>query len=105
MEVFKFGFRQWKKRLALDILTKLLSFTALTADLLLPLLTAMFINYIIKEEQLVKGVVVHAAGRKLTFTAKAVIDATGNGDVAFMAGVPYESGRDGEKRGNEEEIF
>ena len=51
MEVFKFGFRQWKKRLALDILTKLLSFTALTADLLLPLLTAMFINYVIKEEQ------------------------------------------------------
>ena len=50
MEVFKFGFRQWKKRLALDILTKLLSFTALTADLLLPLLTAIFINHIIKEE-------------------------------------------------------
>ena len=55
MEVFKFGFRQWKKRLALDILTKLLSFTALTADLLLPLLTAMFINYIIKEEQPEQG--------------------------------------------------
>ncbi|MCR5498799.1 MAG: ABC transporter ATP-binding protein/permease [Acetatifactor sp.] len=50
MEVFKFGFRQWKKRLALDILTKLMSFTALTADLLLPLLTAIFINHIIKEE-------------------------------------------------------
>ena len=44
---------------------------------------------IIKEEQQVKGVVVHAAGRKLTFTAKAVIDATGNGDVAYMAGIPY----------------
>ena len=51
---------------------------------------------IIKEEKQVKGVVVHAAGRKLTFTAKAVIDATGNGDVAYMAGVPYESGRDGD---------
>lgn len=50
MDVFKFGFRQWKKYLPLDILTKLLSFTALTADLLLPLLTAMFINYVIKEE-------------------------------------------------------
>ncbi|MBR4605705.1 MAG: ABC transporter ATP-binding protein [Lachnospiraceae bacterium] len=55
MEVFKFGFRQWKKRLALDILTKLLSFTALTADLLLPLLTAMFINYVIKEEKPEQG--------------------------------------------------
>ena len=51
---------------------------------------------IIKEEKQVKGVVVHAAGRKLTFTAKAVIDATGNGDVAYMAGVPYESGREGD---------
>ena len=50
MEVFKFGFKHWKKYLPLDILTKLLSFTALTADLLLPLLTAMFINYVIKEE-------------------------------------------------------
>ncbi|MBE5861995.1 MAG: ABC transporter ATP-binding protein [Lachnospiraceae bacterium] len=55
MEVFKFGFRQWKKHLALDILTKLLSFTALTADLLLPLLTAMFINYVIKEEKPEQG--------------------------------------------------
>ena len=51
---------------------------------------------IIKEEKQVKGVVVHAAGRKLTFTAKAVIDATGNGDVAYMAGIPYESGREGD---------
>ena len=50
MDVFKFGFKQWKKHLALDVLTKLLSFTALTADLLLPLLTAMFINHVIKEE-------------------------------------------------------
>ena len=50
MEVFKFGFRQWKKYLPLDILTKMLSFTALTADLLLPLLTAIFINHVIKEE-------------------------------------------------------
>ena len=49
MDVFKFGFKQWKKHLPLDILTKLMSFTALTADLMLPLLTAMFINHIIKD--------------------------------------------------------
>ena len=49
MEVFKFGFRYWKRHLPLDILTKLMSFMALTADLMLPLLTAMFINYIIKD--------------------------------------------------------
>ena len=55
MEVFKFGFRQWKKYLPLDILTKLMSFAALTADLLLPLLTAMFINYVIREEEPEQG--------------------------------------------------
>ena len=56
MGVFKFGFKQWKKHLPLDILTKLLSFTALTADLMLPLLTAMFINHIIKDKPAGKGV-------------------------------------------------
>ena len=55
MGVFQFGFRQWKKYLPLDILTKLMSFAALTADLLLPLLTAMFINYVIREEEPEQG--------------------------------------------------
>ncbi|MCR5426504.1 MAG: ABC transporter ATP-binding protein/permease [Lachnospiraceae bacterium] len=50
MDVFKFGFRQWKKHLPLDILTKLMSFTALTADLMLPLITAMFINHVIQDK-------------------------------------------------------
>lgn len=48
MEVFKFGFRHWKKYLPLDILTKLMSIIALTADMLIPLITAMFINYVIQ---------------------------------------------------------
>lgn len=56
MEVFKFGFKHWKKHLPLDILTKLMSFAALTADLMLPLLTAMFINHIIKDKPAEKGV-------------------------------------------------
>ena len=56
MGVFRFGFKQWKKHLPLDILTKLLSFAALTADLMLPLLTAMFINHIIKDKPAGKGV-------------------------------------------------
>lgn len=56
MGVFKFGFKHWKKHLPLDILTKLMSFAALTADLMLPLLTAMFINHIIKDKPAEKGV-------------------------------------------------
>ena len=50
MEVFKFGFSQWKKYLPLDILTKILSLAALVADLLLPLLTAIFIDHVIRNE-------------------------------------------------------
>lgn len=49
MDVFKFGFSHWKKHLPLDILTKLMSFAALTADLFLPMITAMFINYVIQD--------------------------------------------------------
>ena len=56
MDVFKFGFRRWKRYLPLDILTKLMSFAALTADLMLPLLTAMFINYIIKDNPAEDGI-------------------------------------------------
>lgn len=51
MDVFKFGFSHWKKYLPLDILTKLMSCVALTADLLLPMITAMFINHVIQEKQ------------------------------------------------------
>lgn len=50
MDVIKFGFRYWKKNVGWSLLAKLMSFTALTADLLLPILTAMFINYIILSE-------------------------------------------------------
>ena len=55
MDVIKFGFRYWKKNIGWSLLAKLMSFTALTADLLLPILTAMFINYIILSEQPEEG--------------------------------------------------
>lgn len=51
MDVLKFGFRYWKRNLFWSIFAKFLSALALTADLLLPLLTAMFINYVIKGEE------------------------------------------------------
>ena len=51
MDVLKFGFRYWKRNLIWSIFAKFLSALALTADLLLPLLTAMFINYVIKGEE------------------------------------------------------
>lgn len=51
MDVLKFGFRYWKRNLGWSILAKLMSAAALAADLLLPLLTAMFINYIIDSKK------------------------------------------------------
>ena len=49
MEVLKFGFRYWKRNLGWSILGKIMSAAAMTADLLLPMITALFVDYIIKE--------------------------------------------------------
>ena len=51
MYVLKFGFRYWKLNIGWSLLTKLMSVVALTADLMLPLLTAMFINYILDSKK------------------------------------------------------
>ena len=51
MDVIKFGFRYWKRNLALSILAKLMSGLALTADLLLPMITALFVDYVIKDSK------------------------------------------------------
>jgi ATP-binding cassette subfamily B protein len=47
MDVFKFGLGYWKKYLLKAGVIQIISFVALTADLLIPLLSAMFINYVI----------------------------------------------------------
>lgn len=49
MDVFKFGLRYWKKYVPGAILTKVMSCVALGADLLLPLITSMFINYVMQD--------------------------------------------------------
>ncbi|MGC8576383.1 MAG: FAD-dependent oxidoreductase [Thermoproteota archaeon] len=52
-----------------------------------------FVEDVIMEGNEVKGVViVNKSGRQAVFS-KIVIDATGDGDVAALAGVPFESGR------------
>lgn len=47
MDTIKFGFRFWKKHLPFVVLIQLISFAAIVADLLLPLLSEMFVDYII----------------------------------------------------------
>jgi len=51
MDVLKFGFKYWKRNLPGSILTTLMSFTALAADLMLPMITALFINYVIQDNE------------------------------------------------------
>jgi len=49
MDVLKFGYQYWKRNLGLSLLGKLMSCVALSADLMLPMLTAMFINYVVQD--------------------------------------------------------
>lgn len=51
MDVFKFGLHYWKKYAPGGILTKLMSCLALGADLMLPLITSMFINYVMQDNE------------------------------------------------------
>ncbi len=47
MEVLRFGFRYWKKNLPMAILIQLFSYIAIICDLFLPLISEMFIDYVI----------------------------------------------------------
>ncbi len=47
MKVLRFGFQYWKKYLFFAIITQILGITAMVADLLLPLLSELFIDYVI----------------------------------------------------------
>lgn len=51
MEVLKFGLGYWKKYLPVAIFIQILSFIALTCDLLIPMISEMFIDYIIRNDQ------------------------------------------------------
>ncbi len=48
MEAFRFGLSYWKKYLPAAIFIQFLSFIALTCDLLIPMISEMFIDYIIQ---------------------------------------------------------
>ncbi|MDW7655884.1 MAG: FAD-dependent oxidoreductase [Bacillota bacterium] len=46
----------------------------------------------IVEEQAIKGVIIHSKSGFQAIKAKRIVDATGDGDVAALAGVPFEVG-------------
>ena len=55
MDTLRFGFQYWKRNLLWAVLIQILSFAAIIADLLLPLLAGMLLNYIIKGEAVQEG--------------------------------------------------
>ncbi len=54
MSVFRYGMRYWKKHLPCAIFCQLIGFIGLTIDILLPLLGAMFVDYILNFQGSVK---------------------------------------------------
>ncbi len=51
---------------------------------------------VVKEGSRVAGVVVADPDGRTTFRASAIVDATGNGEVSFLAGADFEVGREGD---------
>ena len=54
------------------------------------------VHRVLKEGNRVTGVIADQPEGPMEFTAPAIIDGTGDGTVAFQAGVPFELGRDGD---------
>lgn len=55
METLKFGFKYWKRNLPGAICTQIISFLAIIADLMIPMLSGILLNYIIKGEKIEEG--------------------------------------------------
>ncbi|MBH1940112.1 FAD-dependent oxidoreductase [Mobilitalea sibirica] len=53
-----------------------------------------FVNDVIVEENKIQCVIIQSKKGPVAIKAAVVIDASGDGDVAFSAGVPFEQGRD-----------
>ena len=47
MNAFSYGMRYWKKRVPCAVFCQLIGYVGLTIDLFLPLLSAMFVDYIL----------------------------------------------------------
>ncbi len=53
-----------------------------------------FVNDVVVENNRIQAVIIQSKQGPIAVSAGVVIDATGDGDVAFSAGVPFEQGRD-----------
>jgi hypothetical protein len=53
-----------------------------------------FVNDVVIENNHIKAVIIQTKSGPMAVSASVVIDATGDGDVAYAAGVPFKQGRD-----------
>lgn len=53
-----------------------------------------FVNDVVMEENTIKAVIIQTKQGPLAVVAKTIVDATGDADVAYAAGVTYEQGRE-----------
>ncbi|MDR1970747.1 MAG: FAD-dependent oxidoreductase [Treponema sp.] len=59
-----------------------------------PVLFHAFVNDVVMEDGRIRAVIIQTKQGPEAVSAAVVIDATGDGDVAFAAGVPFKQGRD-----------
>ena len=53
-----------------------------------------FVNDVVVKDNAIQAVIIQTKQGPVAVVAKIIIDATGDGDVAFAAGVPFDQGRD-----------
>ena len=84
METIKFGFKYWKRNVPGAICTQLISFLAIIADLMIPMLSGILLNYIIKGEQIKTG-----AGGVFAFLLDGRFGAVQTFELFFHVAVVY----------------
>ncbi len=55
METLKFGFKYWKRNVPFAVLTQLISYVAIIADLMIPMLSGILLNHIIFGKEATEG--------------------------------------------------
>jgi hypothetical protein len=71
---------------------------AFVADAGVEIYLHSFVNEVVAEQGSVTHVVIQSKQGPMAIRAKQVIDCTGDGDVAFAAGIPFDQGRDKDHR-------
>ena len=84
METLKFGFRYWKRNVPGAIVTQLVSFLAIIADLMIPMLSGILLNYIIRGEKVEDG-----AGGVFAFLLDGSFGAVQTYELFFHVAVVY----------------